>query len=253
MWDTLIAEHGLKPSDVDLQASFFVGDAGGRTSEVKGTKADFSCSDRDLADNLGIKFHTPEEYFLGEEARPFRRSFDPSTYLASLPSTSNNGSPVEYIKKHPLELVIFCGSPGAGKSTFFWQYLEPLGYQRVNQDILKTRDRCIQAATRLLEDGKSVAVDNTNADTDTRAHWIKLSAKFGIPVRCVHFTAPAVLCQHNDALRALSSATVSAVRMISLLEKLETAVTYFVGTIDKPGKQGNATENGFHRLYCALS
>lgn len=37
-----------------------------------------------------------------------------------------------------IELVIFCGSPSAGKSTFYWKYLEPLGYERVNQDTLKT-------------------------------------------------------------------------------------------------------------------
>jgi predicted ABC-type ATPase len=43
-----------------------------------------------------------------------------------------------FSRKNPQELVIFCGSPGAGKSTFYWDYLEPLGYERVNQDTLKT-------------------------------------------------------------------------------------------------------------------
>lgn len=41
-------------------------------------------------------------------------------------------------KKNKLDLVLFCGSPGAGKSTFYWDHLKPLGYERVNQDILKT-------------------------------------------------------------------------------------------------------------------
>ena len=43
-----------------------------------------------------------------------------------------------FTKKNPLELVIFVASPGAGKSTFYWNHLKPLGYERVNQDILKT-------------------------------------------------------------------------------------------------------------------
>ena len=43
-----------------------------------------------------------------------------------------------FTRQSAVELVIFCGSPGAGKSTFYWDYLEPLGYERVNQDILKT-------------------------------------------------------------------------------------------------------------------
>ena len=43
-----------------------------------------------------------------------------------------------FSKENELDLVILCGSPGVGKSTFFWNELSPLGYERVNQDILKT-------------------------------------------------------------------------------------------------------------------
>jgi bifunctional polynucleotide phosphatase/kinase len=43
-----------------------------------------------------------------------------------------------FSKTHAQEIVLFCGSPGAGKSTFYWKHLEPLGYERVNQDLLKT-------------------------------------------------------------------------------------------------------------------
>ena len=46
--------------------------------------------------------------------------------------------------------------------------------------------------------------DNTNADIDTRAVWIQLAKKFRIPIRCVYFTAPAKLCEHNDTVRALA-------------------------------------------------
>jgi len=46
--------------------------------------------------------------------------------------------PEVYFKKSDQEVVIFCGSPGAGKSTFYWKSLKPLGFERVNQDILKT-------------------------------------------------------------------------------------------------------------------
>ncbi|CAH6721073.1 hypothetical protein CLIB1444_05S02982 [[Candida] jaroonii] len=55
MWD-----HFKKVvEDVDMKESFFVGDAAGR-------KGDFSNSDLVFADNIGLKFYTPEEYF--EEA-----------------------------------------------------------------------------------------------------------------------------------------------------------------------------------------
>ena len=100
---------------------------------------------------------------------------------------------------------MFCGSPGAGKSTFYWENLRPLGYERINQDILKSRERCLKAAKEQLNAGKSVAIDNTNADVDTRAHWVRLGHDFKIPVRCVHFTATTRLCEHNDCVRALNS------------------------------------------------
>ena len=98
-----------------------------------------------------------------------------------------------------------CGSPASGKSTFYWTKLKPLGYERVNQDTLKTRDKCVKVATSFLAEGTSVAIDNTNADRDTRAVWITLAAKYKIPIRCIHFTAPAKLCEHNGTIRALAS------------------------------------------------
>ena len=47
-------------------------------------------------------------------------------------------------------------------------------------------------------------LDNTNADLETRAVWTRLAQKFGVPVRCVYFNAPAKLCEHNDTVRALA-------------------------------------------------
>jgi len=204
MWEMLLADKGLQREDVDIANSFFVGDAGGRlASDIDKFKADFSCSDRDMASNVGITFHTPEEFFLQQEAKPFARLFDPTSYLKTLTLVQQKKPTSVYTKKHPLELVLFCGSPGAGKSTFFWTQLKPLGYERVNQDLLGSRKACIAAATNFLKAGCPVVVDNTNADKDTRAQWIALATEMGIPVRCVLFTASPKLCEHNNAVRAL--------------------------------------------------
>lgn len=209
MWRQLLhdlkEEHGIDSNDIDLDSCLFVGDAAGRIagSTTNGTKInkDFSCSDRDIAANIGIPFQTPEEYFLDEVARPFERSFDPKAYLALLPETP----PIIYTRKNPQDIILSCGCPGAGKSSFYWRHLQPVGYERVNQDILKSRDRCVEVATAHLKEGRSVSVDNTNADPPVRAVWIKLAKSFNIPIRCVYFTAPARLCEHNDAVRALNA------------------------------------------------
>ena len=49
-----------------------------------------------------------------------------------------------------------------------------------------------------------IATDNTNGDLETRAVWIRLSQNFGLPIRCVFFSAPPKLCEHNNTVRALA-------------------------------------------------
>lgn len=126
---------------------------------------------RDFAANVGIRFHTPEEYFLQEEVKPFVRSFDPAVFLQqsssgkSIPASMfshashtrseiqsdadiDMPAPPAFSKKNELDLVLFCGSPGAGKSSFYWRHLQPLGYARVNQDILKTVSVLLESTAR---------------------------------------------------------------------------------------------------------
>ncbi|MCJ1301277.1 hypothetical protein MMC08_004076 [Hypocenomyce scalaris] len=212
MWHELIEELDLDVGDgPDLAGSIFVGDAGGRQA-TNGGKGDHSCSDRDFAVNVGIDFKTPEEYFLQQPPQPYSRSFSPRAYLSLVAISPADTAPILFDRKNILDLVLFCGSPGAGKSKFYWDHLKPLGYERVNQDTLKTRDRCIKVASDYLSEGRSVAVDNTNAEPATRNVWIQLARKMGVPVRCVLFTAPPKLCEHNDTVRALNDGTLNPER-----------------------------------------
>ncbi|KAF1991288.1 DNA kinase/phosphatase Pnk1 [Aulographum hederae CBS 113979] len=230
MWREFLEDQDLEIDDrLDLSESIFVGDAGGRPAEG-GSVKDFSCSDRDFAANVGLKYHTPEEFFLGESPKPFIRDFDPSehTSTATAPLDSN---PLVFAKTNDLDIVMFCGSPGAGKSSFYWKHLQELGYERVNQDLLKTRDKCIKAATRFLEQGVPVVIDNTNAEPEIRAVWIQLARKFDIPIRCVHFTASAKLCEHNDAVRSLNVSSMNPEKR-TMLPKV--AFTSFTSRYKEP-------------------
>ncbi|KAF2441653.1 PNK3P-domain-containing protein [Karstenula rhodostoma CBS 690.94] len=202
MWEELREDYDLEKAEaVDLDNSFFVGDAAGREASGSRTK-DFSCGDRNFAANVGIDFRTPEEYFLGEDPSPFTREFDPT---AALRKAASRLVVTKFQRAESLEIVLFCGSPGAGKSSFYWRHLQPLGYARVNQDILKTREKCMRAAEELIGEGTSVAIDNTNADIETRAHWTALAKRLEVPIRCVVFTASSGVCEHNNAVRALNA------------------------------------------------
>ncbi|CAN9280501.1 unnamed protein product [Alternaria alternata] len=203
MWNELLEDYDIENAEsVDLENSVFVGDAGGREAVAGGVK-DHSCVDRDFAANLGIPFHTPEEYFRHEDPRPFVRAFEPMAYMQERAEGSTTALNTFTPPATP-EIVMFCGSPGSGKSSFYWKHLQPFGYGRVNQDILKTREKCVKAATALIIEGTSVAIDNTNADPETRAVWITLAQKLKVPIRCVLFTATPKLCEHNDTFRALN-------------------------------------------------
>ncbi|TWU78434.1 hypothetical protein ED733_008847 [Metarhizium rileyi] len=210
MWKEACEDYDILEDDVDLENSFFVGDAGGRVASlgrsgddgVVAVAKDFSCSDRNFAHNVGIAYKTPEEYFLGEKPREFSRDFDlakfPFEETSSLPQSAGTA----FERKNEKDVVLFCGPPGAGKSTFFWKHLKPLGYERVNQDTLKSREKCRQAAKELLSQGRSIVIDNTNADPETRALWVEVATAANVPIRCVWFKTPLYICEHNDAVRA---------------------------------------------------
>lgn len=163
MWNELCSDLELHEEEVDRKGSFFVGDAGGRIAVLgKGDNGaaaavakDFSCSDRNFAHNVGIDYLTPEEFFLGEKPRDFIREFDLVNY--TLPDDIDASNAL-FEKKNDKDVILFCGPPGAGKSTFYSKVLKPLEYERVNQDTLKSRDKCVQTARDLLKAGKSVAV-----------------------------------------------------------------------------------------------
>lgn len=202
MWHELLEDYDLQAEGaVDMEGSFYIGDAAGREKTDKRKKADWASSDRDLAANIGIRFQTPEEFFLGQDVEPYKHAFDPRTYLSESEVVK---AAIRFEKKHTKELVMFCGSPGAGKSTFYWRILEPLDYTRVNQDILKSRDKCLRVARNSLENGESVAVDNTNASVEARKYWVDLAREMKVPIRCVFFTTPARLAEHNDSVRAMN-------------------------------------------------
>ncbi|KAI5462046.1 DNA kinase/phosphatase Pnk1 [Mariannaea sp. PMI_226] len=166
MWKELCNDYDLNEDEVDLENSFFIGDAGGRTASlgkgsggVAAVAKDFSCSDRNFAHNAGIVYQTPEEFFLGEAPRTFVREFDLADHqFIPEEESSAKTSKVNFEKTNNQDIVLFCGPPGAGKSTFYWNHLEPLGYQRINQDTLKTRDKCLQAAREYLTVGQSIAI-----------------------------------------------------------------------------------------------
>ena len=99
--------------------------------------------------------------------------------------------------------MIFIGSPGAGKSTFWSNYCK--NYARVNNDELKTAAKCQKVMREALQAGKSVVIDNTNPKRETRALYTKIAKEFKLPVRAVFFDISKEVAMHNNMQRQVNT------------------------------------------------
>uniref|UniRef100_A0A7N8WTS6 Polynucleotide kinase 3'-phosphatase n=1 Tax=Mastacembelus armatus TaxID=205130 RepID=A0A7N8WTS6_9TELE len=204
MWNHLCdqANDGVT---VDKTKSFYVGDAAGRPENwAPGRKKkDFSCSDRLFALNIGLQFHTPEEYFLGWKCATYNLpDFDP---VSKLDSTARlYDPPSARLTSSKTEVIVAVGFPAAGKSTFFHTHIIPHGYVYVNRDTLGSWQNCVSACKRALEDGHSIAVDNTNPDPESRKRYVDVAKAAGVPCRCFRFSASLEQAKKHFVAPALS-------------------------------------------------
>ncbi|KAI9104706.1 hypothetical protein DFS34DRAFT_208798 [Phlyctochytrium arcticum] len=73
---------------------------------------------------------------------------------------------------HKPSLIVCCGLPGSGKSTFAAALRGQFGFDVVCQDELGSRDACEAAAAK---SGKSVIVDRCNSTAEQRHLWVSLA------------------------------------------------------------------------------
>ena len=99
-----------------------------------------------------------------------------------------------------------------------------------------------------------ITSDNTNADVETRKYWINLAQDFGVPIRCIRFTASARLCEHNDSVRALNP---KLVRVISCHEvdhadSVEDSADPSL-CVDEPRRSHDASSDCLSKLCAEIS
>ena len=189
--------------DVHKVDSFYVGDAAGRVENwAPKMKKDFSCSDRKFAANITIPFYTPEEFFLNSNKARFSwgefqpMGIDPQQLLE--PDSAS-------ITASPQEVILFVGPPASGKTTFYQKHLQPQGYVHINRDTMGSWQKCVSECEKAMELGKSIVIDNTNPDVDSRKRYLTVAEKHKIPMRCFVFTATIAHCKHNNRFRELKN------------------------------------------------
>uniref|UniRef100_A0A6B0VDF1 Putative polynucleotide kinase 3' phosphatase n=1 Tax=Ixodes ricinus TaxID=34613 RepID=A0A6B0VDF1_IXORI len=212
VWEHL-EKHGNGNVPINMHESFYVGDAAGRPANWEPKrKKDFSCSDRLFALNVGLQFYTPEEFFLNRPAVKFDLpAFDPRVVL-DLPlaeviaTRSTNGKKFfgeDELLRTSTEVVVLVGYPASGKTHFAKKYLVAKQYVHINRDTLGSWQKCVSESENALAHKRSVVIDNTNPDVDSRKRFTELARKYGCECRCFVMDCSLERAKHNNEFREI--------------------------------------------------
>ncbi|KAK5965250.1 Bifunctional polynucleotide phosphatase/kinase, partial [Trichostrongylus colubriformis] len=214
MWEELEDANG--DIAIDKAKSLYVGDAAGRHKTKTRPKKDHSCADRFFAANVGVRFQTPEEFFLDQtESEPWGPpSFNPIEFLSMRkPLLEPEDTP---LPSSTAEVIVIVGFPGSGKSTLARKLESDYGYMVVNRDTLGTWQKCCDHARAHLRSGKSVVVDNTNPNKESRSRYTALAKEMKVPCRCFILTCDIHQASHNVKFRLLTQESTNEVTTMVL-------------------------------------
>jgi predicted kinase len=103
-----------------------------------------------------------------------------------------------------MELVLFAGLPGSGKTSFYRERFAAT-HAHVSRDLFRHHRRPRERQEHLLRDafaaGRSVVVDNTNVTRADRAALIALGREAGARIVGYWFDAAAGECLRRNAAR----------------------------------------------------
>ncbi|KAL0237887.1 hypothetical protein GEMRC1_012361 [Eukaryota sp. GEM-RC1] len=186
--------------DIDKENSFYVGDAAGRFDPDTKKKTDFSASDRAFAQNCGLKFYTPEEFFLNEPvSTSFSFGYDPSNHFER--NLSNDYDLGSLIESRDQKIIVITGPPASGKSSLVARSFLSNGFVSVSRDQLKTPAKVMSTLETHVESKKTVVVDNTSPSVSSREPFIEVAKQHGIPIVSVVIKASKQVCAHLNSIR----------------------------------------------------
>ncbi len=122
-----------------------------------------------------------------------------------------------------MELIIFIGLQGSGKSTFYRTYLAAT-HEHVSKDVLGNNKnpnrRQLQLIERALQTQHSVAVDNTNPTIEIRRPLVELGRQYGAIITGYYFAADLKHSLERNRQRS-GKAKVPDVALYTTFKKLE--------------------------------
>lgn len=104
-------------------------------------------------------------------------------------------------RNHTVELILFIGLQGSGKSTFFARSFADT-HVRINLDMLGTRHRERLLFDACVEGKTPMVIDNTNPTPEERARYIAPARAAGFSVVGYYFQSRVDDCQARNAGRS---------------------------------------------------
>ncbi len=99
-----------------------------------------------------------------------------------------------------MELILFCGLQGAGKTSFYQRHFAAT-HLRISMDMLRTRRREKAILHACLDTGQRCVVDNTNPSVAERAAYIAAAREQHFTVTGYYFDVPVKVCLARNAGR----------------------------------------------------
>jgi bifunctional polynucleotide phosphatase/kinase len=145
-----------KDKKIDMNKSFYVGDALGR-------QGDWSDSDKKFAENIDIKkIYSPDDLFsINNKKKIIIKQFDKQ------------------------EIIVLVGYPGSGKTTIANTF-DTNKYMVINGDIFKNSKKMIKESEKYIKTNYSIIFDATNPSIEKRKEYIDFANSKNIPIRCIN-------------------------------------------------------------------
>ncbi len=102
-----------------------------------------------------------------------------------------------------MEMIIFTGIPGSGKSTFYKQNFQDT-HVLVSKDLMGNKNKPHKQRVQIeeaLKESKSIVVDNTNVTKEIRAELIELGKQYSAKIIGYYFESIPRYCLYLNSLR----------------------------------------------------
>lgn len=187
--------------NINYNNSFYCGDACGRINDHNDTDYKFAL-------NNNIKFYTPEELFLNIKDNTKKINYIDLNNIKDILINKDRKNKIiqqrKFINDFDINkkyIILMYGYPASGKSYISKYINKKYNFLIINQDILKTKSKCLNKAIECIKNNHSFIIDNTNFNKNIRKEFLNLVNNNYTKI-CINILCDKDISYHNSLYRA---------------------------------------------------